>query len=142
MSQPSETSVPFGRRTPPSPPAVPAPTDSNVTGRRPFHLLAKPTGPISDLDCEYCFFLTKEALYPGDRFRMTDDVLVAHIGQLIDAQPDGEVIVAWQGGEPTLMGIDFFRRAVALVLHTIQTNGTLLTDEWVDSWPNTDSSSG
>ena len=111
-----------------------------LTERRSFHVLAKPTGPICNLDCEYCFFLTKEELYPGDRFRMTDDVLETYIRQLLESQPDGEVNVAWQGGEPTLMGVDFFRRAVALaerlrrpgqqLLHTIQTNGTLLTDEW------------
>ena len=110
--------------------------------RTPFHLLAKPTGPICNLDCEHCFFLSKEALYPGDRFRMSDDLLVTYLSQLFDAQPDGEVNVAWQGGEPTLMGIDFFRHAVAVaercrrpaqhVQHTIQTNGTLLTDEWCE----------
>ena len=113
---------------------------SGLNERRSFHVLAKPTGPICNLDCEYCFFLTKEALYPGDRFRMVDDVLEIYIGQLLESQPDGEVNVAWQGGEPTLMGLDFFRRAVTLaeglrrpgqqLLHTIQTNGTLLTDEW------------
>jgi uncharacterized protein len=113
---------------------------SVLTERRPFHLLAKPTGPICNLDCEYCFFLSKESLYPGDRFRMTDAVLEAYIGQLLDAQPDGEVNIAWQGGEPTLMGLDFFRRAVDLaerrrrpgqqLVHTIQTNGTLLNDDW------------
>jgi uncharacterized protein len=111
-----------------------------LTARRPFHLLAKPTGAVCNLDCEYCFFLTKEALYPGSRFRMADSVLEAYLGQLLDSHPDGEVTVAWQGGEPTLMGLDFFRRAVALaerlrrpgqrLQHTIQTNGTLLTDEW------------
>jgi len=79
-----------------------------------FHLLVKPTGPICNLDCEYCYFLSKEGLYPGDRFRMSDDTLERYITQLLDAQPDGEVTIAWQGGEPTLMGIDFFRRAVAL----------------------------
>ena len=77
-------------------------------------MLAKPTGPICNLDCQYCFFLSKEALYPGDRFRMTDDVLAAYIRQLIEAQAAPEVTIAWQGGEPTLMGVDFFRRAVAL----------------------------
>lgn len=107
---------------------------------RPYHVLAKPTGPICNLDCSYCFFLSKEALYPGDRFRMSDDVLAAYLGQLLASHPDGEVTVAWQGGEPTLMGVDFFRRSVELVeelrrpgqqvQHTIQTNGTLLTDEW------------
>ena len=53
--------------------------------RTPFHLLAKPTGPICNLDCEYCFFLSKEALYPGDRFRMSDDLLVTYLSQLFDA---------------------------------------------------------
>jgi uncharacterized protein len=117
-----------------------APTAEPVTARRPFHVLAKPTGPICNLDCEYCYFLAKEALYPGDRFRMSDDVLETYVSQLLESHPDGEVTVAWQGGEPTLMGLDFFRRAVELaerlrrpgqhLLHTIQTNGTLLTDEW------------
>jgi len=79
-------------------------------------------------------------LYPGDRFRMSDELLKTYIQQLIEAQPLGELNIAWQGGEPTLMGIDFFRRAIVYVekyrkpgqsvLYTIQTNGTLLTDEW------------
>lgn len=113
---------------------------STRPGRRSFHLLAKPTGPICNLSCEYCFYVTKEALYPHGRFRMDDRVLETYIGQLLESQPDGEVIIAWQGGEPTMMGLDFFRRAMALVegcrrpgqqvLHTIQTNGTLLSDDW------------
>jgi uncharacterized protein len=106
-----------------------------------FHVLAKPSGPICNLDCSYCFFLEKEALYPGDRFRMSDDVLATYIRQVIESQLGPEVTIAWQGGEPTLMGVDFFRRAVALaeehaggrrLHHTIQTNGTLLTDEWCE----------
>ena len=107
-----------------------------------FHVMAKPTGAVCNLDCEYCFFLSKESLYPGDRFRMSDDVLAGYLGQYIGSQPDGEVTVAWQGGEPTLMGVEFFRRAVRVaeevrrpgqqLQHTIQTNGTLLTDEWCD----------
>jgi uncharacterized protein len=119
-----------------------APRDRPSTLRAPFHVLAKPTGPICNLDCEYCFFLSKESLYPGDRFRMSDDLLADYLGQYLASQPDGEVTVAWQGGEPTLMGVDFFRRAVALaeevarpaqqLQHTIQTNGTLLTDEWCE----------
>ena len=106
---------------------------------RTFHLLSKPTGATCNLDCKYCFFLSKEMLYPGDRFRMSDEML-EHIRQLLEAQPLGEVNVAWQGGEPTLMGLDFFRRSIEHVekyrkpaqsiLHTIQTNGTLLDDEW------------
>lgn len=107
---------------------------------RPFHLLAKPTGAACNLDCSYCFFLSKEQLYPGSRFRMDDEVLGAYLRQLFAAHPDGEVAVSWQGGEPTLMGLPFFERAVALadehrrpgqrVLHTIQTNGTRLDETW------------
>lgn len=105
-----------------------------------FHVLAKPTGAICNLDCSYCFFLSKEALYPGDRFRMRDEVLRAYIAQLLDGHATADVTIAWQGGEPTLMGVDFFRRAVQIaeelkrpgvrLEHTIQTNGTLLDDAW------------
>ena len=106
-----------------------------------FHLLAKPTGAVCNLDCAYCFFLSKEALYPGSRFRMADDLLETYVRQLIEAHAGAPVVtIAWQGGEPTLMGLDFFRRSVELaerylqpgqsVEHTIQTNGTLLDEEW------------
>lgn len=107
---------------------------------QPFHLLAKPTGAICNLDCKYCFFLSKDALYPGSRFHMTDDLLDTYIRQLLDSNPLEEINIAWQGGEPTLMGLDFFKRSIELVakykrpdqriLHTMQTNGTLLDDEW------------
>ncbi|MHB1414194.1 MAG: anaerobic sulfatase maturase, partial [Chloroflexota bacterium] len=105
-----------------------------------FHLLAKPTGAACNLACRYCFFLAKQELYPGSRFRMSGAVLEAYISQLLAAHQVPEVAIAWQGGEPTLMGLDFFRHSVALakryrqpgqqISHTIQTNGTLLDDEW------------
>ena len=105
-----------------------------------FHLLAKPTGPICNLDCTYCFFLSKEALYPGSPFRMTDETLEAYIEQLIEAHRTPEVTIAWQGGEPTMMGLEFYQRAVELaekhrkagqrVQHTMQTNAVLIDDEW------------
>ena len=80
-----------------------------------FHLLAKPTGAHCNLDCDYCFFLSKEMLYPGTRFRMTDELLESYLKQLIEAHSRvPEVTIAWQGGEPTLMGLDFFRRSVKL----------------------------
>ncbi len=107
-----------------------------------FHVLAKPTGAVCNLDCKYCFFLSKESLYPGSRFRMRDEVMEAYVKQLIESQESSHVTIAWQGGEPTLMGLDFFRRAMALVEkytrsgktfeHTIQTNGTLLNDAWCE----------
>jgi uncharacterized protein len=105
-----------------------------------FHLLAKPTGAVCNLACEYCFYLGKEQLYPGSRFRMADDVLKAYIQQLLAAQGAPEVSLAWQGGEPTLMGLAFFQRSIDLVnqykrplqrvTYTLQTNGTQLDDEW------------
>jgi uncharacterized protein len=113
---------------------MPRPAQAN------FHLLAKPTGAVCNLDCKYCFFLSKEMLYPGSRFRMADELLETYIRQLLESQPGPEVIVGWQGGEPTLMGVDFFQRSVACVerykrpgqqvAYTIQTNGTQLDDEW------------
>jgi sulfatase maturation enzyme AslB (radical SAM superfamily) len=85
-----------------------------AAGPAAFHLLAKPTGAICNLDCSYCFFLSKELLYSGSRFRMADDVLEAYIRQLLEVHRTPEVTVNWQGGEPTLMGVDFFRRSVEL----------------------------
>jgi uncharacterized protein len=79
-----------------------------------FHLLSKPTGAICNLDCTYCFFLSKEQLYPGSKFRMSDEVLEAYIQQYIAAQKVPEINIAWQGGEPTLMGLEFFQRSVEL----------------------------
>jgi uncharacterized protein len=116
-----------------------------------FHLLAKPTGAACNLDCAYCFFLSKEELYPGSAFRMDDAVLEAYVRELLAAQSAPEVVVAWQGGEPTLMGLDFFERSLSYVekyrkpnqrvSHTIQTNGTRLDDAWCTFFKCTRSSS-
>ena len=105
-----------------------------------FHVMAKPTGAKCNLRCDYCFFLKKEQLYPDSNFRMSDEVLETYIRQTLDAHRTPEVTIAWQGGEPTLMGIDFFRKAVAMeknaarpgvkIENTIQTNGTLIDDDW------------
>ena len=102
--------------------------------------MAKPTGSACNLNCDYCFFLKKEKLYPGSNFRMSDEVHEAYIKQLFEAHQVPQVTVAWQGGEPTLMGLDFFRRSVELqkkyqkpgthIENTFQTNGILLNDEW------------
>jgi uncharacterized protein len=106
-----------------------------------FHIMAKPRGPICNLDCAYCYYLSKERLYEdGDAFRMSEEVLEAFTRQYIEAQRVPEVTFGWQGGEPTLIGLDFFRRAVELqqqyarpgmrILNALQTNGTLLDDAW------------
>jgi uncharacterized protein len=96
---------------------------------------------VCNLDCSYCFFLSKEMLYPGSRFRMADELLEEYLRQLIEAHAQvPEVTIAWQGGEPTMMGLEFFHRSVELAQqylkpgqqasYTIQTNGTLLDEEW------------
>ncbi len=108
---------------------------------RAFHVMTKPIGPICNLDCEYCFYLDKEELYPETRsFRMDDEVLENYVKQYIEAQEVNEVTFAWQGGEPTLMGVDFFRQAIRYqqkyrrpgmqIQNSFQTNATLLDDEW------------
>lgn len=117
-------------------PALP----SQVAGPPAFHLLAKPSGATCNIDCTYCFFLSKQALYPNERSRMSAATLETYIRQLLESHRTPQVTVAWQGGEPTLMRLDFFRQAVALVekyrrpsqsvQHTFQTNGLLLDDEW------------
>ena len=105
-----------------------------------FHILIKPTGAQCNLNCTYCFYLDKARLYPHSTFRMSDELMRAYIHQLFEAHQGDRVEIAWQGGEPTLMGLDFFRRAVAYaenirppdktLAFTIQTNGTRLDDDW------------
>lgn len=110
-----------------------------------LHVMAKPIGPICNLDCEYCYYLHKEDLYPGTKsWRMAPETLETYIQQYIEAQPKEakEVTFAWQGGEPTLLGIEFFQRIVELekkyarsgqtIANALQTNGVLLDEEWVD----------
>ena len=106
------------------------------------HVVAKPVGPACNLSCEYCFYLEKQALFPsGEKYRMKDEVLSAFISNYITSQPTPEVEFVWQGGEPTLLGLDFFKRVIALqrlyagqkiISNALQTNGTLLTDEWCE----------
>jgi uncharacterized protein len=105
-----------------------------------FHLLAKPSGSTCNIDCTYCFFLSKDALYPNEKHRMSAATLEAYIRQLLESHRTPEVTVAWQGGEPTLMKLEFFKHSVELVekyrrpdqvvQHTFQTNGILLDDDW------------
>lgn len=105
-----------------------------------MHVVAKPIGPLCNLQCEYCFYLEKQAIYgAGEAYRMPDEVLAAFIGRYIEAQPTPVVEFVWQGGEPTLLGVDFFRNVMRLqapfagrktITNSLQTNGTLLDDEW------------
>ncbi len=112
--------------------------------RRPlaFNVMTKPIGPICNLDCKYCFYLEKEKLYPDQRkWKMPDDVLEEYIRQYIHTQDVPTINFAWQGGEPTLLGVDYFRNVVRLqqkyangktIENAFQTNGTLLDDEWCE----------
>jgi uncharacterized protein len=111
-----------------------------------LHIMAKPNGPLCNLRCKYCFYTEKEALFPeGENYRMSDEVLDAYIRNNITLNSTApEIPFVWQGGEPTLLGIDFFRKAVRLqkafaghkqigkIKNSLQTNGTLLTDEWCE----------
>lgn len=113
---------------------------SNVYG---CHVMAKPTSSICNLNCEYCFYLDKEKLYPENNthWQMNRKTLELYIQQYIDAQSSLDIQFAWQGGEPTLMGVDFFQQAMELCLHysrgrsvthSFQTNGILLNDQWCE----------
>jgi uncharacterized protein len=108
---------------------------------REFQIFAKPAGPICNLDCHYCYYLKKKQLYPVDEsFYMPDDVLEQYIVQHIDACPESLIRFSWHGGEPTVLGLDYFRKIVALqrkhkpsnksIANGMQTNGTLLDEEW------------
>lgn len=106
--------------------------------------MTKPIGPICNLDCAYCFYLEKQKIYPDERsWKMADDVLENYIDQYIQSQPAdaAEIMFAWQGGEPTLLGVDYFRKIVKLqekyaggrpIQNALQTNGTLLDDQWCE----------
>ncbi len=108
---------------------------------REFQVMVKPVGAVCNLDCRYCYYLNKKALYPkGESFHMTDDVLERYIVQHIETCPKEMILFEWHGGEPTILGLDYFRRIVQLqrehrpagqqILNGIQTNGILLDDEW------------
>ena len=107
-----------------------------------FHVLAKPIGPICNLDCKYCFYLEKELLYPQvEKWAMHEDVLESYIRQYIEAHDTPVVNFAWQGGEPTLLGVDYFRKLVEIqkkyangkqIANAFQTNGVLLNDAWAE----------
>ena len=103
-----------------------------------FHIVSKPIGPACNMACDYCFYSEKKVFYPETK-KMTDQDLERFVRTYLEAHPGPEVNFLWQGGEPMLLGIDFYRRAVLLqqkyrggkrVTNSIQTNGTLLNREW------------
>ena len=113
-----------------------------------FHVLAKPIGPICNLDCKYCFYLEKESLYPQvEKWAMREEVLDSYIRQYIEAHDSAVVNFAWQGGEPTLLGVEYFRKLVQIqkkyangkrIQNAFQTNGVLLNDDWAALFKETE----
>ena len=110
---------------------------------RRMQVMVKPTGPVCNLNCTYCYYLGKQSLLSTEsRWRISDEVLEAFIRQYFKGQNYKEVIFSWQGGEPTLLGLDFFRRVVELekrycpphvrIENDLQTNGTLLDESWCE----------
>ncbi|MBN1470898.1 MAG: radical SAM protein, partial [Syntrophaceae bacterium] len=107
-----------------------------------YSVIAKPMGPDCNLKCRYCFYLEKKRLFsPAISCRMSNEVLERFVRQYIESQDFPEIHFAWQGGEPTLLGIEFFEKVVAFqeeyaagknVTNSIQTNGTLLSDKWCE----------
>ncbi|GAB4273717.1 MAG: anaerobic sulfatase maturase [Pararhodobacter sp.] len=111
---------------------------------RAFHVMTKPIGPRCNIDCAYCYYLEKEKLYPDEKkFRMSDAVLEAYVRGLIEAEVKAgvrDVLFAWQGGEPTILGLPYFEKIVATqkrlcppgvrISNAMQTNGMLLDDAW------------
>jgi len=105
-----------------------------------FNVMLKPAGPSCNLNCTYCYYLEKKNLYPGKNdFRISDELLENFTKQYIEANQVTVVTFVWQGGEPTLMGLDFYKRAMELqkkysggktIENSFQTNGTRLNDDW------------
>jgi uncharacterized protein len=105
-----------------------------------FNIMVKPAGPVCNLNCTYCYYLEKIRLFPGKNdFRLNGDILENFIRQYIEAQEVPVVTFTWQGGEPTLLGIDYFRKIIELqkkysygktIENAFQTNGTRLNNDW------------
>ena len=105
-----------------------------------FNVMAKPVGSSCNLNCEYCYYQGKENLYrTGSISEMSDAVLEKYTKEYIQSQQVPDITFVWQGGEPVLAGLDFYRKAVLMqhkyaggkrIRNAFQTNGTLLTDEW------------
>ena len=111
--------------------------------QRRFHVMAKPTGSACNIDCSYCFYLHKEHLLQQEKRRyMSDETLENFIRQYIDGQDGEQVVFSWQGGEPTLMGLEFFHKVVKFqqqykrpgqrIENDLQTNGILINDAWAE----------
>ena len=118
-----------------------------ITGPAAFNIMLKPAGSLCNLDCQYCYYLDKTEIYGGREPRMTGEMLETVIREYIAANDVPEVTFNWHGGEPLILGLDFYRKAIELekkyagdktVHNTIQTNGTLLNAQWADFFRDND----
>ena len=118
-----------------------------ISGPRAFNLILKPAGSLCNLGCNYCYYLDKADIYGGREPRMTLEMLEPVIREYIEANDVDTVQLNWHGGEPMVLGLDFYRKAVELekkyaggktVLNTLQTNGTLVTREWAKFFRDND----
>ena len=118
-----------------------------ISGPLAFNIMLKPAGSLCNLDCHYCYYLDKAEIYGGHEPRMSLDMLEVCIRKYIEANDVPEVTFNWHGGEPLVMGLDFYRKAVALeqkyasgktIRNTLQTNGTLITQEWASFFRDND----
>lgn len=114
--------------------------------QRPFSPMVKVVGPVCNLDCDYCYYLEKDALYPGKgfdlrSFMMKEDVLEKFIRDYIASQPQKRVEFIWHGGEPTLAGLPYFEKIIEIqniyadgkeIANVLQTNGTMIDDRWAE----------
>ena len=106
-----------------------------------FNIMLKPAGSLCNLDCQYCYYLDKSEIYGGHEPRMSTDMLETVVKEYIGANDVPEVTFNWHGGEPLILGLDFYKKALEferkyadgkIIHNTLQTNGTLITDEWAD----------
>ena len=112
-----------------------------INGPMAFNIMLKPAGSLCNLDCQYCYYLDKSEIYGGHEPRMTEEMLETVVREYIQANDVPEVTFNWHGGEPLVLGLDFYKKALEFehryaagktVHNTLQTNGTLLTQEWVE----------
>lgn len=110
---------------------------------KPLYVMPKPIGAVCNLGCTYCYYLEKKELYPdkGSKTIMSDDLLERFVSQYIEAQTMQPILFTWHGGEPLMRDISFYKKALELqrkyakgkqISNTLQTNGTLLNDEWCE----------
>ena len=118
-----------------------------INGPMAFNIMLKPAGSLCNLDCQYCYYLDKSEIYGGHEPRMSEAMLETVVREYIQANDVPEVTFNWHGGEPLVLGLDFYKKALEfehryadgkIIHNTLQTNGTLITREWADFFRDND----